>query len=454
MKALKNSIKILYVGVLFLFIYLNTSCDQLLESLNQMGPAFNIEPDSIEVEIGKTFQLRATILVSADFADTTLTIVWKSLNENIASVSEEGVVTGKNVGETRIVAAFSEMSDTTYVRVVAGQEAIITSVEPDTIPIGQRIQVIIKGFNLQGTSEVKLNRSANIENPPQVNADGTEVSVFLTVTSGEAPGPATLTLLTPKGNPEVTVFLQGVATITSISPPTLVLGERTEVTITGTNLHGATRVSLDRPNAVIENPPSVNNDGTEVKVFITVPESETPGSATLTVFTPQGNPSKSIELVQVQLGTGDLQVTLTWDTDGTDVDLHVIEPDGTHVFFSNLNGTTAKLDVDDTDGFGPENIFVEAGNAASGTYEIFIVYYSGDVETNATITIKLFKDTNREQTFNFTRTLQNANTDLGINVANVTFPDGTVQETTGTRDISNLNPREVPASKLYFKKIR
>ena len=38
------------------------------------------------------------------------------------------------------------------------------------------------------------------------------------------------------------------------------------------------------------------------------------------------------------LGTGDLQVTLTWDLGDSDVDLHLIEPDTTHVYFGNPAG--------------------------------------------------------------------------------------------------------------------
>ena len=133
------------------------------------------------------------------------------------------------------------------------------------------------------------------------------------------------------------------------------------------------------------------------------------------------------------LGTGALQVTLRWDTT-VDMDLHVIEPNGTHVFYNAPNGTTARLDVDDRDGFGPENIFVSAGQAAAGVYQIYLVQYSeGDVATRATISVTLDSGTPAAQTFTFSRTTTTGNPAAGFNVANVNVLTRQVVETTGTR---------------------
>jgi uncharacterized protein YfaP (DUF2135 family) len=138
------------------------------------------------------------------------------------------------------------------------------------------------------------------------------------------------------------------------------------------------------------------------------------------------------------LGTGDLQVTLTWDTDLTDVDLYVLEPDGTWVYYSNEVGPTATLDVDDTDGFGPENIFVPPGGAASGTYSTAVDLYSlggamGD--TNATIRVTTFDGTPGEQQQTFNRVLTPGDESfgtLGFWVADITFPSGNIANRTGT----------------------
>lgn len=76
------------------------------------------------------------------------------------------------------------------------------------------------------------------------------------------------------------------------------------------------------------------------------------------------------------LGTGDVQVTLTWDS-STDVDLHVVEPSGEEIWFGDRSSATGgQLDVDNTVAFGPENIFWPVGSAPNGTYSVYVHYYS------------------------------------------------------------------------------
>ena len=76
-----------------------------------------------------------------------------------------------------------------------------------------------------------------------------------------------------------------------------------------------------------------------------------------------------------------LTVTLTWDDGSSDVDLHILEPEGRHIFYSNRGGSnTPYLDYDNTVGFGPEHYIIDYGfQAASGTlegtYRIRVHYY-------------------------------------------------------------------------------
>ena len=90
----------------------------------------------------------------------------------------------------------------------------------------------------------------------------------------------------------------------------------------------------------------------------------------------------------VAVKVGDPQFTLIWDTDA-DLDLHVIEPGGKEIYWEEPKGKQGgELDVDNTKGFGPENIYwlVESdgpgsakvkGPGPAGQYQWFVVYWGG-----------------------------------------------------------------------------
>jgi hypothetical protein len=129
------------------------------------------------------------------------------------------------------------------------------------------------------------------------------------------------------------------------------------------------------------------------------------------------------------LGSGALRITLTWNTTA-DIDLHVLEPSTAHVFYASRTGPTASLDVDDTNGFGPENIFVPTGRAVAGVYQVYIDHFAGSA-TTSTITITLNAGTAGAITRTFTRTTSSST--RTVNVANVNVLTGQITETTGTR---------------------
>ncbi len=61
---------------------------------------------------------------------------------------------------------------------------------------------------------------------------------------------------------------------------------------------------------------------------------------------------------------------LTWDIKYADIDLHVLEPSGRHVYYRSKGGDyTPFLDYDDVDGFGPEHYFIDSNmDYEYGTY--------------------------------------------------------------------------------------
>lgn len=80
-------------------------------------------------------------------------------------------------------------------------------------------------------------------------------------------------------------------------------------------------------------------------------------------------------------------VALTWDEE-PDVDLHIYEPDSTHVYYQNLKGSSGYLDRDDTDSFGPEHYYSSCDTLTVGKYGIGVNYFSGSGMTSGEVSIQ------------------------------------------------------------------
>jgi hypothetical protein len=81
------------------------------------------------------------------------------------------------------------------------------------------------------------------------------------------------------------------------------------------------------------------------------------------------------------VGTGDVQVTVAWDTDA-DVDLHVVDPAGNEIYWADrMSPSGGQLDLDSnaacsTDGISNENITWGVGLAPQGDYTVRLDYWS------------------------------------------------------------------------------
>ena len=77
-----------------------------------------------------------------------------------------------------------------------------------------------------------------------------------------------------------------------------------------------------------------------------------------------------------------LHCTLTWDTYGTDVDLWVTDPNGERCYYAHRQTASGlSLDVDDVNGYGPENI--TTSTVIPGDYVVQVHYYSDHDSDNA-----------------------------------------------------------------------
>lgn len=114
------------------------------------------------------------------------------------------------------------------------------------------------------------------------------------------------------------------------------------------------------------------------------------------VASPSGavGPYTALSTTVTVVGTGDVQVTLSWDVD-SDVDLHVVAPGGEELFYGRRRGASGgELDLDSNaacriDGVRNENITWPTGRAPRGSYTVRVDYWSScDVSrTNYTVRV-------------------------------------------------------------------
>lgn len=109
-------------------------------------------------------------------------------------------------------------------------------------------------------------------------------------------------------------------------------------------------------------------------------------------------------LVRSSFHPAKLLVTLVWDTNGTDVDLYVVEPSGSAVWYRNKSAA-GNLDVDRTQGYGPENYSMGQADKpiAPGDYKVRVHYFSdrnvGRSEWTARVVIDEGSEAQQARTF-------------------------------------------------------
>ena len=104
-----------------------------------------------------------------------------------------------------------------------------------------------------------------------------------------------------------------------------------------------------------------------------------------------------IAVALTTVGTGDVQVNVTWDLD-VDVDLHVLDPSGEEIYYGNDMSTSGgTLDLDSNAGCNldhvkAENITWPVGGAPAGTYKVLVDYFeactTGPVNYVVTVNVK------------------------------------------------------------------
>jgi len=125
-----------------------------------------------------------------------------------------------------------------------------------------------------------------------------------------------------------------------------------------------------------------------------------------------------LEKLSVDKGKADLRVTISWNTDNTDIDLWVVEPGGEKCFYSHKETAAGGVLLDDlTQGYGPERY--QMVKAPKGVYTVKVHYYAANPnllggETYVTVTVTKFAGSERQETRSYNVALNDAKQEIEV----------------------------------------
>jgi trimeric autotransporter adhesin len=167
---------------------LAVSCEGAVDSSHEPVEQVLVDRAEAEIEVDAQLRFRATVVGPTGGELAGRTVFWSTENNAIASVDQEGVVSGVAPGSTRIAASSEGKSALSTVRVVAVPitSVVITPATVTLEPEGTRaLEVTIRDRNGGVVTGRAVAWASDAENVARVNSSG--------VVTGIRPGRATIT---------------------------------------------------------------------------------------------------------------------------------------------------------------------------------------------------------------------------------------------------------------------
>lgn len=145
----------------------------------------------------------------------------------------------------------------------------------------------------------------------------------------------------------------------------------------------------------------------------------------------------SVPAAVTVVGTGDIQISLSWDSDA-DLDLHVVEPSGEEIYYGNSTSRTGgRLDLDSnrrcSSGPRNENVTWPSGRAPNGHYVVRVNHWSNCGASRTNYTVRVIAGEHSEiRTGSFTGRGNFGGRGAGITVTTFVFGSGAAVTITGT----------------------
>ena len=137
------------------------------------------------------------------------------------------------------------------------------------------------------------------------------------------------------------------------------------------------------------------------------------------------------------LWTAAMRIELTWGAQPRDLDAHLWDANGNHLYFNNPSINGASISQDDEDGFGPEEVQINRFYTGSASYAFAVKAVAG-FESSETVTVKVYEGSNTVPSYTFTKAGFYISTGLWWHVLNI---DPATQGVTYVNSEQSSSPR-------------
>jgi uncharacterized protein YjdB len=333
------------------------------------------------VRVGENIQLSATALHISGTVVLNPAFTWQSADQSKATVGATGQVTGVAPG-TVTISVHAE--NTTASLVVT-----VTAASVPSVLQGQVFDFVSLNGISGATVRFFVNGGSQQVGGTTTGANGDFSSAPLLIPEGgiimeaSATGYVTGRVLVDRGQNSATVYTQPIPLVRDAADG-FISGVVKDAR-TGAGIGGATVRVFDNFTVGPRVQITSNNDGSFSTSALPSGTYRLEGEATGYQTTQRvgvvvGNNSVTVgqDLVLSPSGTNDIRIVLTWGASPPDVDSHLTGPNADvgrfHVYYAgtgNLTGPPfAKLDLDDTNQFGPETITITQMIAGNYRYSV------------------------------------------------------------------------------------